>query len=61
MRVEGNDEANVLVESGREVHPNNKKQKGDANRQGVPFFVSHVVFCWVFLMLMTECNFEVEF
>ena len=29
--------------------------------EGVPFFVLQVVFCWILLMLMTKCNFEVEF
>ena len=31
MRMEGNDKADALAEFGREMHPNNKKRKGDAN------------------------------
>ena len=28
---------------------------------GVLFFLSQVVFSWILLMLMTKCNFQVEF
>ena len=29
--------------------------------ESVLFFISQVVFSWILLMLMTKCNFEVEF
>ena len=32
MRMGGNDKADALAESGREMHPNNEKRNGEADR-----------------------------